>query len=288
MSIGPGPGESVQLLELPRAEVSVGLFRALRSGGKGILVHSAVIHGLKVNVEKLKDGTTNLERLAKQFQQLSTRRSPAQPAPLATGPAGACAVAAAQPGGGPRRHRGCPLRLPRPDGPRGQGAVGRSLRRRGSRPAGGKPLELVVKAAVLASTQNLELRVKAAPLPPSLVPVPEQVTLKVQPIDLTPLAPFLPKSVGLRAAGFRPTSRRRWARRCRAGPVRPRCWEASATQLAFAGQQGGKRLDAALDANLTANLRAGNLDLEKLELAMALPRSPATARRPGSSGARRA
>ena len=269
VSIGPGPGESVQLLELPRAEVSVGLFRALRSGGKEILVRSAVIHGLKVNVEKLKDGTTNLERLAKQFQQLSARQKPAQPAP-------------SQPA------RPAPAQSQPPSLEVGRAAIEdarfafldrtvpgakelfvdhfdaevRDLRV-------GKPLELVVKAAVLASTQNLELRVKAAPLPPSLVPVPEQVTLKVQPIDLTPLAPFLPKSVGLQGGRFQADLQAALGAAVPGGTGPTKVLGGfRATQLAFAGQQGGKRLDAALDANLTADLRAGDLDLEKLELAI--------------------
>src|SRR3989442_1021209 len=66
----------------------------------------------------------------------------------------------------------------------------------------GKPLDVVVTAAVLAEQKNFELRLHAAPLPPTLVPTPEKVTLKVQPIDLSPLAPFVPKDVGLQAGRF--------------------------------------------------------------------------------------
>ncbi len=268
LSIGPGPGESVQLLDLPRAEVSVGLFRAVRSGGKEILVRSAVIHGLKVNVEKLKDGTTNLERLAKQLQQVSARQKPAQPeAPQPAKPAsqspppnlevGRAAIEDARFSLLDRTVPGAKeLAVDHFD------AEVRDLRV-------GKPLELVVKAAVLASAQNLELRVKAAPLPPSLVPVPEQVTLKVQPIDLTPLAPFLPKSVGLQGGRFQADLQAALGAAVPGGtgPTKVR-GGVRATQLAFAGQQGGKRLDASLDADLSADPRAGDLDLRKLELAI--------------------
>jgi AsmA protein len=269
VSIGAGPGESVRLLELPRAEVSVGLLRALRSGGKEILVRSAVIHGLKVNVEKLKDGTTNLERLAKQYQQLSAREKPAQPAPPQP----------AQPAPGQSRPPSLEVGRAAIEDARFAfldrtvpgakelfvdhfDAEVRDLRV-------GKPLELVVKAAVLASTQNLELRVKAAPLPPSLVVVPEQLTLKVQPIDLTPLAPFLPKSVGLQGGRFQADLQAALGAAVPGGTGPTKVLGGfRATQLAFAGQQGGKRLDAALDADLTADLRAGDLDLKRLELAI--------------------
>ena len=84
----------------------------------------------------------------------------------------------------------------------------------------GKPLELVVRAAVLAQKQNLELRVKAAPLPASLEPVPEEVVLKVAPIVLDPLAPFLPQRRGSAAGASRRISPRISARRCRAAPGR--------------------------------------------------------------------
>jgi AsmA protein len=50
----------------------------------------------------------------------------------------------------------------------------------------GSPLEVVVKAALLADAQNFELHLKAAPLPKTLTPTPTSLTLKVQPVDLTP------------------------------------------------------------------------------------------------------
>ena len=86
LSIGAGPGESVPLLQLQRAEVSPYLWRALKSGGDEIAIREAVVEGLRVNVEKLPDGTTNLERLAKRLEgQLGAKMpstdfgEPAQP-----------------------------------------------------------------------------------------------------------------------------------------------------------------------------------------------------------------
>ncbi len=264
VSIGPGRGEGVQLLDLPRAEVSVGILRALFSGGKEIVVHQAVIHGLKVNVERLADGSTNLEHLARQLQERSARqpaqaqptqqpeREPSRPPALEVGRA---AVEDARFAFLDRTVPGAKeLFVDHFD------AEVRDL-------AVGKPLELVVKAAVLAQSQNLELRVKAAPLPPSLVPVPEQVTLKVQPIDLTPLAPFLPRSVGLQGGRFQADLQAALGAAVPGGTGETKVLGGfRATQLAFAGQEGGKRLDASLDANLTADPRAGDLNLQKLEL----------------------
>ena len=63
----------------------------------------------------------------------------------------------------------------------------------------GKPLDVMVKAALLTDKQNLELRLHTAPLPKSLVPTPERVMVKIQPVDLAPLGPFLPKDARLEA-----------------------------------------------------------------------------------------
>jgi AsmA protein len=266
LSIGPGPGEGVPLLELARAEVSVALLRAIFSGGREIAVREAVVHGLRVNVEKLPDGETNLEKLAKRLQ--ASKGEGAAPSP---GPG----AAAEKPGK--------PVAL----------EVGRAAleeariafidrTRPGSKElfvdhldaevrdlAVGKPLELVVKAAVLAERQNLELRVKAAPLPASLQATPEQVTLKVEPIDLSPLAPFLPRSVGLQGGRFQADLTVALGAAVVGGKGPTKLTGGfKATQLAFAGQAGGKRLDASLDADLDADAKAGDLDLRKLALAI--------------------
>src|SRR5262249_1448727 len=63
----------------------------------------------------------------------------------------------------------------------------------------GKPLDVVVKAALLADKQRLELRLHTAPLPKSLQPAPQHVMVKIQPVDLAPLGPFLPKDARLEA-----------------------------------------------------------------------------------------
>ncbi|HTO98121.1 MAG TPA: AsmA-like C-terminal region-containing protein [Myxococcales bacterium] len=265
VSIGPGPGERVALIELPRAEVSVGVFRAVVSRGKEIVVHEAVVHGLRVNVEKLPGGTTNLEALAHQLQARSAHQPAAEQPPKQAQPGAQPAPPAVEVGRAAVEDARFSFLDRTVPGAKELfvdhfDAEVRDL-------AVGKPLELVVKAAVLADRQNLELRVKAAPLPPSLVPVPEQVTLQVQPIDLTPLAPFLPKSVGLQGGRFQADLKAALGSAVPGGRGPSKILGGfKATQLAFAGQAGGKRLDASLDADVTADPKAGDLDLRKLEL----------------------
>jgi AsmA protein len=79
--IGAAQGETRPLLELPRAEVHLNLLGALLSRGKDVEVKLAEIQGLRVNVLRLADGTTNLERLAR-------AAAPPEPSPscASTGP----------------------------------------------------------------------------------------------------------------------------------------------------------------------------------------------------------
>lgn len=263
LSVGAGEGETLPLLQVQRAEVTPYFWRAVKSGGKEIAIHEAVVEGLRVNVEKLPDGTTNVERLAKRLEE----RSRAEPKPAEEPAAGA--------------EQGPPPSL----------EIGRAALENariafldrtveGAKElfvedldaevrdlAVGKPLELRVKAAVLAAQQNLDLTVRAAPLPASLVPTPEQVVLKVQPIDLGPLAPFLPKGVGLQGGRFQADLDADLGAAVPGGEGKTRVVGGfQASELAFAGQAPGKRLDASLAADVTADLKSGDLDLRKLEL----------------------
>jgi AsmA protein len=264
LSVGAGPGESVPLLELRRAEVSPYLWRLIRSGGDEVGIREVVVEGLRVNVEKLKDGTTNVERLAKKLKERGPPAASAEPAPQAVPgeerrpPAlevGRAALENARIAFLDRTVPGAKeLFVDDLD------AEVRDLRV-------GEPLELRVKAAVLAAKQNLDLTVKAAPLPPTLVPTVEHVVLKVQPIDLGPLAPFLPKAVALRGGRFQADLDADLGGAVPGGEGKTRVVGGfRASELAFAGQAEGKRLDASLAADVTADLRAGDLALDKLEL----------------------
>jgi AsmA protein len=260
LAIGAGEGEPLPLAELRRVEVEASLLRALRTGGKEIHVREAVVEGLRVNVVKLPDGTTNVERVSERLAK--AEGEPAEPAREPT----------AEPA----------LRVLRVDRAAVENARIAFLDRTvpGAKELyvddldvevkdleTGKPLELVVRAAVLAQKQNLELRVKAAPLPASLEPVPEEVVLKVEPIVLDPLAPFLPAEAGFRGGSFQAdlSADLGAAVPGGAGPTRVK-GGFRATRLAFAGQEGGKALDVALDADLEADAGKGDLRIGKLVL----------------------
>lgn len=266
LSVGAGPGEDAPLLQLDRAEVKAALLRAILSGGKDVEIREAVVRGLRVNVEKLPDGTTNVERLSRQLRDREARQAHQPAAPQA------------QPAG-----EGQPTDLSRLRVDRAALEEGRIAFLDRTRPGArelaidhldvevrdlraGRPLEVVVKAAVLASAQNLELRIKAAPLPPTLVPTPEQLTLKVQPIDLTPLAPFLPAAAGFQGGQFQADLAVVLGAAVPGGKGRTRVQGGfQATQLAFAGQEGGKKLDAVLLADLEGDASAGDLAISRLD-----------------------
>src|SRR5207248_1634333 len=155
-------GEILPLLDVGRIEVRLALLRAVFSGGKDVDVRSAEIDGLVLNIVRMKDGTTNLERFQK---TLAENAAPKKEAAKEEKPADLSFLridhAALRDGmvslsdlGGGQPHK---LAIQHID------LVVNDLR-------AGKPLEIVLKAAVLAEKQNLELRVKAAPLPASLTP----------------------------------------------------------------------------------------------------------------------
>lgn len=268
LSVGAGPGEGVPLAELRRAEVEADLLRAVLSRGKDVRIREAVLEGLHVNVVKLPDGTTNVERASKAYAE---RHPPAAKAPAPEGDAA---------GAKPKPESDLSfLRIGRAAVENARIAfLDRSVP--GAKElfvddldvevrdlAAGRPLELVVKAAVLAAAQNLELRVKAAPLPPSLVPTPLEVVLKVTPIDLDPLAPFAPAAVGLRGGKLQANlvAALGAAAPGGTGPTKLQ-GGLRATGLSLAGQAPGRTLDVVLDADVEGDAKAGDLRIGKLRL----------------------
>lgn len=266
VTIGAGEGEDVPLAELRRAEVEASVLRAVRTRGKELHVRDAVLEGLRVNVVKLPDGTTNLERVAAALEKKeeSGRAAPGKPA------------------GAPRAEPA--LRVLQVDRAAVENARIAFLDRtvKGAKELvvddldvevrdleTGKPVELTLRAAVLAERQNVDLRVKAAPLAPSLEPVPEEIVMKVEPIVLDPLAPFLPADVGFRGGRFQADLAAKLGAAVPggSGPTRIK-GGFRATRLAFAGQEGGKALDAQLDADLEVDAAAGDLRIDRLDLAL--------------------
>ncbi|BDG08751.1 DUF748 domain-containing protein [Anaeromyxobacter paludicola] len=257
--IGPGPGEDAPLLELPSASVRIAALRALFSFGKDVEVRSIEVEGLRANVVRLPDGTTNVERLQAKLaeeqpkaEQPEAQQPPADRSWLRVGHAAVkdarvALLDHATPGAKELAVEHLDVTV---DGLRA-----------------GQPLEVVVRAAVLASQQNLELRLGAAPLPPSLVPTPEHVVLKVQPIDLAPLGPFTPRSVGLRGGRFQADLDAALGAAVPGGkgPLQVK-GTLRGTGLRFAAQEGGKALDVALDADLDGDADKGDLRIGTLRL----------------------
>src|SRR5438874_1296868 len=73
IAVGPAAGEGLPLAQVKRADVRVGLLRAIFSAGKNIVVRSAEVDGLNVNVIRFDDGTTNLERLQNKLAEVNPK-----------------------------------------------------------------------------------------------------------------------------------------------------------------------------------------------------------------------
>jgi len=258
ISVGAGPGEDLPLVELQRVEVKAALLEAIFSGGKKVEIKSAELQGLTVRVIKFADGTTNLERLQAELAKDAkpkTEPKDAKPsdlsflrvdhAELSDG-----RIAFIDKSGKAERD----LAISKLD------LVVNDLR-------AGQPLEVILKAAVLAESQNLELHLKAAPLPLTLVPTVELLTLKLTPIDLSPLGPFAGKAVGLEAGKLDADFNAQLGAAVPGGSGQTKVLgTVHALGLKFAGAEGGKLLDVVLEADLKADAQAGDLQIDKLRL----------------------
>jgi AsmA protein len=258
--VGAAEGEPVPLTELKKLDVGVALWPALKSRGQDIQVRNAEATGLTVNVVRLPDGTTNLSQLQEKLAQREPEEPPAEEQPE-------------RDLSGVRVERAAltdaTIRLIDQSGPKPRELAISDLDVEVKDLRAGQPLKVVLAAAVLAEKQNLHLVLRTAPLPASLTPVPERVELKVEPIDLTPLGPFLGPEVGLQAG----TVQADWTADLGAavpggnGPTKL-TGGLRAEGLRFAGAEGGKALDVVLDTQVTGDMQAGDLSLEKFLLAL--------------------
>lgn len=260
VSVGPAAGEPLPLATLAHVELEAALWKAITSRGKELDVENAELKGLTINLIRFPDGTTNLERLTDKLAQTSAPKTgaPADAEPP-TDYSGIRVARAALTdakvqlidqtrAGGPQ------LAISDVD------VEAKNLRV-------GQPLTVTMKAAVLASTQNFAMTLKAAPLPATLVPTPESVSLHLQPIDLAPLGPFIPKSVGLKAGKV--DAELAFV----LGSAVPGGTGASSLKgvlhalgMSFQGAEGGRALDLTLDLDVSGDAEQGDLDVRKLEL----------------------
>lgn len=269
LSVGPAQGEVEPLLGIGQVEVRVAALKAIASLGKTLEIRSVELSRPELNVVRFADGTTNVERLQARLAQVQGEEGAAAGKPAQKPGAGA-------PAAQPRDlsavrvdhaalHEGRITFVDR-SGKKPEALAVRQIELTVDDLRQGQPLRVLFKAAVLGAQQNFELELAAAPLPPTLVPTPTRLRLRVQPaIDLSPLAPFLPPGVGLQAGkldadfdaalgaavagGSGPTTVK--------GTLR-------ALALQFEGAQAGKPLDIVLDADVKADAVKGDVALDKL------------------------
>ena len=267
VEVGPASGEKLPLLAIKSAEVKPALFKVLTSRGKQMEVESAKVEGLAINVIRFSDGSTNIQRLQSKLAQGFTpetakrKEAPDSAQPLnlqldhfalAEGVVRFVEQAHAKDRGSPEPTSGSEVRHieVRLDNLRAE-----------------KPLDVSVKAAILSQQHNFELKLTSAPLPPSLIPTPKRLVLKVQPIDLNPLAPYLPRSLGLQAGRLSADLTADLGALAPGGKGEARLRGLlDAAGLRFAGSEGGKPLDASLEADVRGDAEKGNLQIDKLKL----------------------
>ncbi len=259
VSIGAAEGEDVPLAVLQNVDVRVATMPLLKSSGKDIQVLNAEATGLTLNVVRLPDGTTNVQRLQERLAQQQKPEEQPQQEEAPTDLSGVRVDRAALTDG--------VIRFIDRSGAKANELAIKDLDIEMKDLRVGQPLDVTLAAAVFAEKQNLNATLHAAPLPATLVPTPERMTLKAEKIDLSPLGPFLPPDVGLQAG----TLDADWKAELGSavpGGSGPTRFEGGlrALGLRFAGTEGGKALDAVLDTNVTADLVAGSVALDKLDV----------------------
>src|SRR5438270_446446 len=263
VGIGPAAGEGVPLAQVKRIDVRAALLRAIRTGGKDVLIRSAEVDGLNVNLIRFDDGTTNLDRLQKKLAEIQPKKEPEAQKPAEEQKQGDLSYLRVD----HAALRDARIALVDRSGRAQRQLAIQHLDVTLEDLRAGKPLDVVVTAAVLAEQKNFELRLHAAPLPPTLVPTPEKVTLKVQPIDLSPLAPFVPKDVGLQAGRLDANFEAQLGAAVPGGKGPTSIQGAvHALGLKFAGAEGGKTLDVVLDTDVKGDAEKGDVQISKLRL----------------------
>ncbi|TMB37854.1 MAG: AsmA family protein [Deltaproteobacteria bacterium] len=259
VSVGPGPGEDLPLVQVPRIEVKAALVQALRTRGKEVTIRSAEIEGLKLNVIRFKDGTTNLERLQKAMAEKEPKKpeepKDEKPSDLSWLRVDHAALKDAR------------IALVDKTGAAARELAIQNLDVIVNDLRAGKALDVFVSAAVLADKRNFEVRLHAPPLPPTLMPTPDKLTLKIEPIDLTPLGPFVPKDIGLQSGKLDANFEMALGGVVTGGTGPTRiAGTLHGTGLKFAGAEGGRALDVSLDADVKGDSSKGDVQIDKLKL----------------------
>jgi len=259
VSVGAAAGEKLPLLTIARIEVKAALLKALTSKGEDVEVQSAEVSGLTVNIVKDAEGKTNLERLqeklAEEPKKAEVPKKDDKPTDLSRITVDHFALLEGT------------VRFIDESGKADKKLEIQHLSIVVNDLHAGKPLDVVVKAAVLSAKENFLLQLHAAPLPPTLIPTPEKIVLKIQPIDLQPIAAFVPKSVGLEAGHLAADFDMQLGAAVPGGTGNTSVkGTVNATGLQFAGAEGGRALDVVLDTDLDADAVKGDVQIRKLKL----------------------
>ena len=260
VEVGAAADEGAPLAQVKEVAVRIAALRALFSAGKDIEIRSVSIAQPVVNVIRMPDGTTNVERLQSRLAE-ADRRKPAEPPTNEPRDLSAVRVNHAEVTDGRVRLVDRSTGKTRELGVSDLDITVDDLR-------AGKPLDVVVKAALLADKQNLELRLHTAPLPASLQPTPERIVVKIQPVDLAPLGPFLPKDARIESGRLDAD----WT--ANLGAAVPGGKGATmakggihARGLRLAGTNAAP-VDVSLDTDLDGNAETGDLDIRTLAIAL--------------------
>lgn len=255
LEVGPAAGEEAPLAQVQRLSVRVAGLQALFSLGKDIEVRSVEVTAPVLTVIRFADGTTNVERLMDRLEQ----QKPAPPETSTPTDLSAVRVNHAAVTDGRIRL------LDRSSRPGSELSIS-DIDLTAEDLRAGRSLEVTLKAAVLATQQNLALQLHTAPLPSSLVPTPEKVVLHVAPVDIAPLGPFLPRDLRLEAGRLDAD----WSAELGAavpggtGPTQAK-GGIHARGLRFANT-GSSPIDVLLETDLSADADRGNLDIRTLTL----------------------
>lgn len=257
LSVGAAPGEELPLATIDRVEVRAKLWPIVRSRGKDLQVDVVEIHAPAFNVVRLADGTTNLEHLQEKLAETPGEK-PAEPEGETDFSAVRLSLFSLTDGKVKFVDRSA--ETAREVAINDLDVTIKDLH-------AGSPLVVDVAAAVLAEKQNFALSMTSTPLPKSLTPTPQTVTLQVQPIDLAPLAPFFPRAAGFIGGAFDADLTAKLGRAVPGGegPTEVK-GVLHALGLKFVGAEGGKALDVTVQTDLSADVVAGSLDLRRLEV----------------------
>jgi AsmA protein len=253
LEVGPAGGEEAPLAQVQRLSVRVAALRALFSLGKDIEVRSVEVAAPVLTVIRFADGTTNVERLMDRLEQ-----QPSPPTETST-PADLSAVRVDHAAITDGR-----IRLLDRSSPTGPELSISDIDLTADDLRAGSSLGVTLRAAVLATQQNLALQLHTAPLPSSLVPTPEKVVVHVAPVDIAPLGPFLPRDLRLEAGRLDAD----WSAQLGAavpggkGPTQAK-GGIHARGLRFASP-GSSPIDVLLDTDLSGDADRGDLDIRTL------------------------